>query len=285
MSDLTLVRLGEADIPASTELTRRAGWRFTDADVAPMVAGGRFFGHRAADGDLASSAALFPYGDAMATVGMVIVSPDWQRRGLGRTLTERCLAEWPHEDRPVALVATEQGAPLYAALGFKTTGHVLKMTGTSPLPEVAGGTSATEFRPMEAADRAAVFALDRRALGADRHRVLAAKIAQAKGGAVVRDGDGSLTAYGLYVEQPEQRVVGPIIAPDDRTATALVDYLCAGYGGPVRIDIPESQAAFRRGLEARGFARDDRPPLMLRGGTALPGDRGMWFALAGQALG
>ena len=76
MQDLTLVALGEADIPGLTELTRRAQWRFTEADVAAMVAGGRFFGHRAADGDLASSAALFPYGDAMATVGMVIVSPD-----------------------------------------------------------------------------------------------------------------------------------------------------------------------------------------------------------------
>lgn len=282
MQDLTLVALGEADIPGLTELTRRAQWRFTEADVAAMVAGGRFFGHRAADGDLASSAALFPYGDAMATVGMVIVSPDWQRRGLGRILTEKCLAEWPHDDRPVALVSTEQGAPLYSTLGFKTVGHVLKMMGKSPMPGDAEG---HEVCAMESADRAAVFALDRRALGADRHRVLAAKIDQAIVAAVVRGQGGTVTGYGLGVEQPEQRVVGPIIAPDERTAAALVGHLCAGYRGPVRVDIPEHQGAFRKALEARGFVLDDRPPLMLRGGDALPGDRDLWFALAGQALG
>ncbi len=282
MPDLTLVALGEADIPGLTELTRRAQWRFTEADVAAMVSGGRFFGHRAADGDLASSAALFPYGDAMATVGMVIVSPDWQRRGLGRILTEKCLAEWPHDDRPVALVSTEQGAPLYSMLGFKTVGHVLKMMGKSPVPGVAEGRS---VRAMEAADHEAVHALDRRAIGADRHRVLAAKIHQAKAAAVVRGEDGVATGYGLCVEQPEQRVVGPIIAPDERAAVALVDHLCAGYRGPVRIDIPESQRVFRNVIEDRGFALDDRPPLMLRGGDAQPGDRDLWFALAGQALG
>lgn len=286
MPDLTLVALGEADIPGLTELTRRAQWRFTEADVAAMVAGGRFFGHRAADGDLASSAALFPYGDAMATVGMVIVSPDWQRRGLGRVLTEKCLAEWPHDDRPVALVSTEQGAPLYSTLGFKTIGHVLKMMGKSPMPGVAEGAAAGhEVRPMEATDREAVHALDRRAIGADRHGVLAAKIDQAKVAVIVRGKDGTVTGYGLGVEQPKQRVVGPIIAPDKRTAAALVGHLCEGYRGPVRIDIPEPQRAFRDVLEAQGFVLDDRPPLMLRGGDALPGERGLWFALAGQALG
>lgn len=286
MSGLKLDVLGPEDVAGLVELTRRVRWVYTAADAAALVAAGRFFGHRAPDGDLVSSAALFPYGDAMATVGMVIVSPDWQRRGLGRVLVEKCLEAWPHDDRPVALIATVEGEPLYSTLGFKTVEHIRKMMGKSPWQPGDGAVLAGgRIRPMDRADHAAVRHLDRRAIGADRERVLTAKLDQAETSAVVLGADGSVTGYGLRVAQPEQSVVGPIVAPDDAAAAALVDRLCAGYQGPVRIDLPDFQDGFRAKLETRGFEQVDRPPVMVKGGSGLPGERQLWFAIVGQAFG
>ena len=89
-----------------------------------VLRSGHFFAHRGPGGKVVSTAAIFPY-STLASLGVVMVDPDYRRRGLATRLVDACISAVP--DRPILLVATEEGKPLYEKLGFKTVGTLDKL--------------------------------------------------------------------------------------------------------------------------------------------------------------
>jgi ribosomal protein S18 acetylase RimI-like enzyme len=66
------------------------------------------------------------FGD-FARVFFVNTEPDWRRQGIGRTMTIRALqAAASSGARRIVLDATDAGASLYAALGFKVAGRLTR---------------------------------------------------------------------------------------------------------------------------------------------------------------
>src|SRR5262249_21152103 len=109
------------------------------------------------------------FGD-VGTIGLVLVAPEEQGRGIGRTLMTALIAD--SGSRPLMLNATAEGLPLYEKLGFVSTGLVRQHQGRlgegatlPPAPHVA-------LREAGPADRAALYALDAAAFGADRSRLI-----------------------------------------------------------------------------------------------------------------
>ncbi len=285
-ADLIPDPLGESDIPALLDLTASIEWDFTAADFHTMLASGKMFGHRTPSGGLASAAAIFPYGDRFASAGAVMVSPHHRRQGLGRAVMLRCFDALPHPLPPVMLIATPEGERLYATLGFRTIDHVHKLiAGRPPAPIGIALPDSHSLGPLGPADRDAVRRVDRRAFGADRGRFLAARIAQARTGGVLRRADGAVVGYGLAVPQHDLLVIGPVVAPDGDMAAALIAHLGADAAGPVRIDVPAEHRLLWQALPGWGFEPIDVPPVMLLGGDRLPGDRETLFAIASQAFG
>ena len=68
---------------------------------------------------LIAAGGVFPFKDRFSTIGMLIVHPHFQRRGIGRILLNHCL-EHTHPKQPIALIATKAGEPLYTSCGFQT---------------------------------------------------------------------------------------------------------------------------------------------------------------------
>jgi ribosomal protein S18 acetylase RimI-like enzyme len=69
---------------------------------------------------------LDPAGEKRAYLLNVFVDPAYRRRGLARKLMEICLEEARGRGiRVVALHASEEGAHVYAQLGFKTTNEMI----------------------------------------------------------------------------------------------------------------------------------------------------------------
>lgn len=275
-----LRRLTTADLPAAQRLSAAFGWPHRLEDWALVHALGS--GHAVElDGQLAGTVLGWRFGAEAAAIGMIIVAPTAQGRGLGRRLTEAMLAELG--PCRIALLATEAGRPLYAKLGFQPTGLVRQHQGKA----LAGGRQAPRpgeaLRPLSGGDVAALAALDRMATGLDRSKALAALLEVAEG--VVLERDGTPAGFALLRRFGHGHLIGPVIAPDTASAQALIGHWLDARGGEfLRIDVPDA-AGLGPWLAKRGLADVGTALPMLRGVPAPPPRGPQSFALINQALG
>jgi len=270
-------RLGWGDLPQLHALSGALSWDHTQDDWASFLKCGLVYGLRRNDAPepgapIEACAAVFPYGPHAAVIGMVIVAPDRQRRGLGRAVVARCLQGKPDETA-VYLAATREGLGLYERLGFRHVGGLHKLMH-------AGGLAHQDGAPVEIRDQIAisqlapVLRLDRAAFGAPRDAFLKARLSQAARRATALDADGRVVGYGLGVDQGDLRILGPIAAADDDVAAALARRLAQGWRGRLRIDLPDHRDGLSERLQALGFDLVDTPPILVRDGAAYPGEGG-----------
>lgn len=114
-----------ADIPAAHALSVQLKWphRLDDWAMLQRVSAGFVV----LDGErLIGTAFACPQGD-FATIGLVIVSDDYQGKGIGRQLMEQALDAC--QARTPMLNATLAGAPLYASQGFVEFGRIQQHQG------------------------------------------------------------------------------------------------------------------------------------------------------------
>jgi len=244
------------------------------------------------------------YGAALATLGHVIVTPKLQRQGVGRRLLCAALEDIYADSSAanaasasplpvpcVRLHATPTGVALYKSLGFKDAGWVLQHQGvffpqSAPMPALTAGYALRNLRWRD--DAAAACALDQWACGGDRTKLLGHLAARSTGVALVREEDGKMLGYALCRPFGHGRVIGPVVAPNDAAACALVAHLAAPLPpGFLRLDIEEEGTPLLQGwLKAAGVLRTERVQALTRGpAVAAEAEAGgvRMFALASQA--
>lgn len=290
-SALRLCELGPDDSAVLLALSDAVDWDFTPGDFATAFAGGRLCGHKDAGGRLVSAAGIFGYGPALAWVGIVMVHPAMQRRGLGRAVMQWCHDVRPEPEAVTVLIATTEGERLYEPLGYRTVERVYKAFAPAPI-DAAGwspgeGLRVEPLRVGSVADDvlAHCVALDRAACGGEREAFLRARIAQATQGLLLRDDGGRPRGYLLGVPRESYLTVGPLVAPDARAAAALIAALGAGHRGQLRIDVPCEKADLTGLLPELGFVLDSTPPVMTLDGRPLPGGWPGYYAISAQAFG
>jgi GNAT superfamily N-acetyltransferase len=227
-------RMTLTDIPAAMELKQAAGWNQIEADwqnILSLEPEGCFVYE--ADGRAVGSATAARFGRDLAWIGMVLVLPEYRRRGIARALLEHCLAYC--RERRVACIkldATEMGRPLYAALGFEDE-QPIERWGVEECNVEAP--APTRLQSVEA-----VGELDRAAFGADRRRVLELLLRRFPDQAV-----GNEQGYAMARPGWNAAFLGPAVARDEATARRLIAGLLAQRNGePVFWDIlPQHEAA------------------------------------------
>jgi GNAT superfamily N-acetyltransferase len=276
--DLALDIITRADRMALQDLAQSVGWTFTSGQVNMFLSPvGTVFGHRI-ENRLVSSAGIYIYDATLASLGIVIVRPDFQRRGLGKSVVERCLREAEHAGVPVVLVATEQGYPLYASLGFQTIQNIHRLEINGSVHAVSPNDS-HELNPVKEDDLSDLVAIDEVVFGARRDPLYRVLFSNIDCGFVVRNSQNSIEGFGLAMRRNDMLVVGPLIASTQDIALTLVANFVAHWAGPVRIDVPSQQATFITELARLGFKETMVSPLMIRNAHGLPGQRRQLFGI------
>lgn len=274
MNRIRIRRLTPEDLEFAGRLRAIAGWNQTDADWRRLMAlrpDGCFL--LESDGRPAGTATTTGYGPDLAWIGMVLVHPDFRRRGLATALIRhglRCLFDTGV--RRVTLDATPAGEAVYGRMGFRSQWRLRRWYRDSPVdlpvPTAGGPTPGIEAAPpTDAALRAeplpttpevsrtharstaffspAMLRWDRRVFGADRAALLHALAAGARAVAIEDD-------FGMT---PEPSPTGARMGPPPRGGYAMLrDGAVASYLGPVIAgDEPTGRRLIRRVLH-------DSPP-------------------------
>lgn len=272
--------LTEADLDTAFALSTAAGWNQTIDDWRVFLRDGRAWGIEA-DGVLASSAAVLPFGRKVAWVSMVLTLPDQRGRGYATALTAHALAALQASGHRAVLDATPLGQPVYRKLGFTPfwTFRRWRLDASgSPVPGV---------RALRPADWPDLLALDAAANGIPRERLLRALAARLPAAARVAVAGGRIEGFALARDGRLAPQIGPVVARDGRSAQRLIAAALAALppGQSVVIDLADSQTELAAWLAGRGAAPQRPFTRMAVGVEPLPGDAALIVAPIGPEFG
>ncbi|MCP1463281.1 GNAT family N-acetyltransferase [Pseudomonas sp. S3E17] len=232
-----MMPLREDHLPYAVGLSSALGWPYRDADWRFAFDLGEGLAVEV-EGQLVATALWWPQGGTHASVGMIIVSPSLQGKGIGRALMDQLLQQ--AGERTLILNSTQEGLRLYTRLGFIARGQVNQHQAVLEFAHHFIPHS-THLRVMRAGDEQAVRQLDLAATGRDRGALLNALFEV--GSILVVDHGAGVSGYGCVREFGRGVVIGPVVAsaPDAlEDARALIAALADAHRGRfVRIDVNE----------------------------------------------
>jgi len=274
--------LGEAQLEGCLALSRAAGWNQNAADWRLMLGIGHGWGLTRADGTLVASTLVLPYG-GFAWVSMVLVLPEERRKGYAARLLRTALADLQAAGLTPVLDATPAGRAVYLQEGFLDTWGFRRYqltVGARARREPGEG-----VRPLAEADWPQILALDVRAFGARRERLLRALAERLPQAALVCAREGSVRGYLLGRDGREACQLGPLVADTTDTAIALVGTALHAVPTPLYLDAVDRAGALVTWLGERGFVEQRPFTRMVRGAGPAPGDASQVMLVAGPELG
>ncbi len=282
--------LTPVDLAGALRLSEAAHWNQTQADWHGMLELGQgwaiYARHDNGATQLAASTVMLPYG-GFAWISMVLVLPEFRRRGYATQLLRHALAHLESRGITAILDATPAGHAVYSQLGFRDAWGFARYRreardGQATLPH-AQTTPTT--RALRASDWPAIVALDRPAFGADRLPLLQSLAARLPAAARVAEQNGRLCGYALGRDGREASQIGPLLADDMVMAQSLLGEVLAAVPGPVFIDLLDRCATLSPWLQAQGFNLQRPFTRMVHGASVAPGDPSMIVLAAGPELG
>ncbi len=250
-------RMTKDDIPAGMRLKESAGWNQTEQDWATVLdvepEGCWVY---EVDGAVAGATTAVCYGTDLAWIGMVLVLPEFRRRGIARSLMKHALAFT--EARGVGCVkldATDMGRPLYLDLGFEDEAPIERW-GMIVKSQASATTDSDDPPPLTGV--ADIVALDRQAFGVDRAALLG----------LLAERHQTWTLPGAYLmSRPgsNARFLGPCVAEQTEDAGRLIRFLLSRHPGePVFWDLLPDNQEVKALAEALGFEAKRRLVRMAR---------------------
>jgi predicted N-acetyltransferase YhbS len=273
---ITYRAMREADLPAAHALSQAVRWPHRPEDWHFALCLGTGFVAEE-DGAVVGTALCWHQGLHHGSLGLIIVSPAHQGKGIGRQLMRLVLEQLG--DRCTLLNATLAGQPLYESLGFRAIGTIHQHQGLLATPAAPAG---PRPRPATAADVPAIVALANRGTGMARDELLKQLIGVAEG--AVLEHDGEVTGFSLIRPFGRGHVIGPVVAADAGCAQALIATWSAAYAGAfVRVDVTGS-SGLGEWLAQAGLAEVDTAVTMARHGVPPRDDTVRQFAIVSQAF-
>lgn len=274
-SDRSAVELlTPADLPDCLALSTQVHWNQVEADWRIFFDQGLVWGIRQG-GSVVASAALLPYPPKTAWISMVLTAERARGRGFASRLATATMNESARRGLLPQLDATTEGEPIYSQLGFRTVARLTRWRRKSPAEPsplaLASAMSEPEFKE--------ICRLDARAIGFARPSLLRSLLE--RGPAAAPE-----TAFCLSRDGRTAHQIGPVVAPSQETAEAVLSTLLQRLGDErsVIIDASDEARGLAGFLEARGFG-PERQFLRMAHGSAPRPDFTTYLAAAGPELG
>ena len=280
--DTTLRPMQAGDLAAMHRLAQQMSWPHRPEDCAQLFAFGAGTVAVDATGSTIGVGLRWSFGHDVGTIGLVLVAPERQGKGIGRALMTALIDDL--SPRALMLNATAEGLPLYEKLGFVSTGFVRQHQGRLAEGAILPSVPAVPVRRAVPADHTALSALDAAAFGTDRSALVSRILADGEAWVVERAGQPAgfavLRAFGRGM------IIGPIVASSEDEAIALVATATkAAPPGVLRVDILARAERLGGWLMAAGLPAIDTVTTMLRGSWPATQREPQRFGLALQALG
>ncbi len=275
--------LTKDDVEAALTLQRPEGWNQTAHDwrrLLQLEPAGCFTAE--ADGHVIATVTTTTYGEALAWIGMMLVAPEFRRRGIGARLLSAALSYLQEAGiSRVKLDATPAGQPLYETLGFVREGVIERWE------TVADNKLVNCDRTFPTEIRKKMHAFDRFVFGADRSRLLDALTADSiVTPQAVMTANGRLQGYALARRGLAATYVGPIIAEDEYTALELLDRVLSQLRDEkVYIDFHPGSGTDTERLLTRGFVKQRELLRMRYSSGKATTTSPLVFAIAGPEIG
>jgi GNAT superfamily N-acetyltransferase len=286
----------EADIDFADSVRAIVGWNQTRRDWQRLLSVARDGAFVAEwSGQPAGVGLVTSYGLDLAWVGMLLVHPDFRRRGIGQALLDHCVAHARARGvRCVKLDATPMGKLLYDQRGFIDEWILSRWQANSlTLPALESTAPSREnsppqisLRPLAATVWPQLLALDQIAFGTSRRESLETLAAHCLASLVALDRENKLTGFGMIRAGARANYLGPIVAQDSSTALALANALLRAAPAPsVFWDLPDQNADAIAFAKSAGFTHQRALIRMFVGENHCPGQPAKIFGLIDPALG
>jgi GNAT superfamily N-acetyltransferase len=285
-SNLEEAPLTPGDLADANALVGEAGWNQVAADWSIFLDLGTVHAIRNEAGRVVATAATLPYGGRFAWISMVLVAPDYRRRGLARRLLHRCVRDIAGAGLVPILDATPAGRNVYVGLGFEDAWSYHRLARTSrkditePVPP-----DGIRIVPIDDGIFGELRRYDAAAFGADRGTVLARLRGRVPGADLVALRGDMVCGLLLGRDGRSATQLGPLVADDPVIARSLLARGLGVAAGPVYIDLLDTQAETRAWLETQDFAAQRPLTRMLHGRSSDFSDVARTFAVAGPELG
>ncbi len=196
-SPLRFRLLDREDLPFADSLRALAGWNQTLGDWERFLAiepTGCFLAEW--NGTCAGTATSIVYGPELGWIGMVLVHPEFQRRGIGRALLQHCIELLRGRGvQCIKLDATPLGRTVYRGLRFQDEWTLKRWSRPPATPQVTALDAS--LRAWRAADEQILGPLDASAFGVSRQRLLAALASQSRCAVVLEPEPGRPAGFGM----------------------------------------------------------------------------------------
>ena len=283
-ADIEFRPMQREDIEVGLELCRLAGWdqvqrdweRFVFAEEASVN-----LAVHGATGQVVGTVATIRFGTDFGWIGMLLVHPSLQGRGVGAVLLGHATAELS-DVASIRLDATPAGHLLYRKHGFVDEFPLSRMEAASPAVNQSVESSVQPLTEVPSD----VIALDRKVFGGDRAELLEWMRQGAPEYAYVARQNGRVSGYLLGRHGHQFEHLGPIVAADASTAVKLTSTCLAAHSGKAFvIDSSSDAPEWRRFLDVASF-REQRPYIRMHRGSHEPfGRQDQQFAILGPEFG
>jgi len=281
---LSFRALCEEDLPFGMELKRQAGWNQLPQDWQRFLAlepGGCFVGLLGPDTP-AGTVTTTSYGARFGWIGMLLVSQEFRRRGIGTKLLLHAIQYLQGKGvGGVRMDATPLGKKLYDTLGFRDEYGLERRQGAGR------GLPFERVSSMGRADLDDVCDFDAPLFGAPRRRMLELLQGQSPELCFVRRNDrGELAGYVMVRPGENACQIGPWVARTPEDAEQLLRAaLTALDGQPVFLDVLPDQNEGEELVARYGFTTQRPFIRMYQGELRDPGQPSSVYAICGVETG
>jgi GNAT superfamily N-acetyltransferase len=243
-----------ADVAMLGELVAHSQWNQTADDWHVFFSCGTIHVVRDERGRIIASGAVLPMGESrpgylagltgrgVAWISMILVTPEWRGRGLGRRVFEQCVSQIRAQGRIAMLDATPAGEALYQQFGFEVLWRLTRWR-REARPATAPELAATK------PDVETVAEFDQEALGFSRTALLRELLERPESRFLRHALGFALIRAGRVAHH-----IGPLVATNQAAAIAVLQDAASRYAGPLLIDVPDERPLLRQALVEAGFA-------------------------------